>query len=230
MLETEIPEQKKKITAADRLKIVFYTDPLCCWSRAVQQHLGVLNCDAAGAIAVRYCMGGLIESWNSYQDAENAICRPVQMGPLWMQAGHITGMQLNNSIWVTDPPSSSYLACTAVKCVQLQDAQAGIEYFSLLQDALMIRGINIAKQSALCAIATELCSRFPSFSVERFKQDLVNGSGFRAFSEDLAEVRSMNITRFPTLLISGGNDRALILTGYRPYETIVQAIQQLTGP
>lgn len=212
-----------------RLEIVFYTDPLCCWSRALRPHLARLARELDDALQIRYCMGGLIESWKNYNDTEHAVCKPVQMGPLWMQASHITGIPMNSTIWATDPPESSYLACTAVKAVHLQDGQAAAVYFHLLQDALMGHGVNIARQRALITVAAELAAVFPAFDLQRFKDDLVNGEGFKAFAADLAESRARNITRFPTLLMSTGTDKGAILTGYKPYETIIDYIEKLAG-
>jgi len=229
MFKDEVTQAAHSARIADRLEIVFYTDPLCCWSRAVQLQLDRLKQDWADSLYVRYCMCGLIESWQHYHDAENAVYKPVQMGPLWMQAAHITGVPMKSIVWVADPPQSSYLACTAVKSVQLQDEEAGAVYFRMLQDALMDRGVNIARQTQLIEIAAGLNERFPAFDPERFKQDLVNGEGYRAFNADLAESRARNITRFPTLLISAGTAAGAIITGYKPYTAIIQTIEKLSG-
>lgn len=226
MQKNEMTTDISDPVAADRLEIVFYTDPLCCWSRAVQPQLGKLQQEWETYLQVRYCLCGMIESWQHYRDEDNAVYKPIQMGPLWMQASHITGIPMNSHVWVSDPPQSSYLACTAVKAVQLQDAQAGAHYFKLLQDALMEHSINIALQSRLVDIAAKLVAQYPSFDLERFKQDLVNGNGFNAFAADLAESRARNITRFPTLIISAHN-RGIVITGYKPFNIINDAIRQL---
>src|SRR5690348_12262205 len=93
---------------AGRVQIIYYTDPLCCWSWGFEQHWQRLLKEYADEISYRYCMGGLLADWNNYKDTMNAISRPVQMGPLWLEVHHITGAPLNDRIWISDPPASSY--------------------------------------------------------------------------------------------------------------------------
>jgi predicted DsbA family dithiol-disulfide isomerase len=171
-------------------------------------------------------MGGLIESWNSFNDGLNSISKPIQMGPLWMQASHISGVPMNSNIWVTDPPASSYLACVAVKCVFLQSFAWGEAYLRSLREQLMTNGLNIALQSNLLKVAKELAARYPGFDFDQFAADLENDRGMQAFRTDLQEVRYKNISRFPTLILSGG-DKASIITGYRTYRQLVDIIHRL---
>src|SRR3954463_12871802 len=90
------------------INIVYYTDPLCCWSWGMEPQLTLLEKDWPGSISWRYCMGGLLPTWNHYIDNFNNVQRPAQMGPLWMHAGKEMEVPIANKIWVEDPPSSSY--------------------------------------------------------------------------------------------------------------------------
>ena len=36
-----------------------------------------------------------------------------------MQTRHVSGMPIDDRIWLEDPPSSSYLACLAVKAAEV---------------------------------------------------------------------------------------------------------------
>ena len=58
----------------------------------------------------------------------------------------------------------------------------------------------------------------------QFKDHLVNGDGYDAFTEDLREVRYRGISRFPTLAISN-HERGVLLTGYKPYHVVTEAIE-----
>jgi putative protein-disulfide isomerase len=49
----------------------------------------------------------------------------MHMGPEWMQAGRIAGLMVADKIWITDPPSSSFPACIAVKCAEDQSTALG---------------------------------------------------------------------------------------------------------
>src|SRR4051812_40504790 len=106
------------------VNIVYYTDPLCCWSWAFEPQWKRLQYEFGSQLSWHNCLGGLLQSWEAFNDPINAINRPLQMGPLWFQAKHISGMPVYDRIWIEDPPSSSYPACLAVKCAGLQSAQA----------------------------------------------------------------------------------------------------------
>ncbi|HYD21228.1 MAG TPA: DsbA family protein [Flavipsychrobacter sp.] len=220
MIQTSTANKK-----ADRLSIVYYTDPLCCWSWAMERHWLRFMEEYKDSISVRYCMTGLIESWQNYNDTVNCISKPIQMGPLWMQASHISGQKMASDIWVKDPPASSYLACMAVKCAFLQSDQAGIAYLRALREALMLDSVNIAKLSSLYTIARQAAKAGP-LDADRLYEDIQNGKGKAAFTDDLKEVSYMNITRSPSLLASYG-DKARMLCGFRPYEDLLDFFNEI---
>jgi len=63
-----------------RVEIVYYTDPLCCWSWAFEPQWRRLQYKLRDKLSVRYCMGGLIADWKNFNDEVNSINRPAQMG------------------------------------------------------------------------------------------------------------------------------------------------------
>ena len=81
--------------AAAAVELVYYTDPLCCWSWAQEPQWRLLLYAFAGRLAWRYRMGGMISGWDRYDDPVNAVHRPAQMGPVWMQAQHTSGMPID---------------------------------------------------------------------------------------------------------------------------------------
>jgi putative protein-disulfide isomerase len=213
---------------ADRVEITFYTDPLCCWSWAFEPQWRRLQYEFAGQISWRYCMGGLLPGWNNFNDPTNNVSRPIQMGPVWMHAAQISGMQMNTRIWMEDPPASSYPACIAVKCAMLQSGEAGEVYLRLLREAIMLHGKNIAKQQVLNEIAEALSASQPAlFSIEPFYAALQQENGLEAFRRDINEVQTRNINRFPTLILRAPNQQAIMMTGYRPYTALLEALQQV---
>ena len=212
---------------ADQVEIVFYTDPLCCWSWAFEPQWRKLRYEFEGSISWRYCMGGLIPSWTNYNDVSNNVTRPIQMGPIWMEASHNSGMPINNRLWVEDPPASSYPACIAFTCANAQSFDAGEKYLRMLREAVMMHGKNISKEIVLTDIAQELALNLPRFNTELFKKDLTNGIGLEAFRKDLSEIQTRNVTRFPSLILRKANQPSLIITGYRPYEVLLDALSKI---
>jgi len=213
--------------SADIVEITYFTDPLCCWSWALEPQWQRLLFEYDGHIARKYVMGGLLPEWDKYEDTVNFISRPAQMGPLWMQASHISGMPMASTIWHTDPPVSSYSACIAVKCAELQSPAAGERYLRLLRESLMLHSRNISRQEVLVETAQQLAGEIKDFDLDKFEQDLVNGTGLEAFRTDLHAVQIQNIERFPALLFRRNGHRSVMLTGYKPYEILLEAFQQV---
>ncbi|RYZ54988.1 MAG: DsbA family protein [Sphingobacteriales bacterium] len=219
----EAEKQKTSLHGiTEPIELVFYTDPLCCWSWAMHKELEKLISELGDTITVRYCMGGLLSDWEHYHDTVNSISRPLQMGPLWMEVRHRTGAQLEDRIWFTDPPASSYPACIAVKCAGMQGDDTGIQMYRLLQQAIMTEVKNIAKTEVILEIA----GRVNGLDKHAFEASLLDGSGIPHFRKDLEEVRLLGIERFPALKISS-QGRSLMITGYRNYDTLAAGIRKL---
>ena len=221
-------EQVHNQQQEDRIDITYYTDPLCCWSWAFEAQWRRLRYEFSGKLKFRYRMGGMLPNWTSYNDPLNSIDRPLQMGPLWLEAKYTTGMPIEDKIWSYDPPSSSYPACMAVKCAGLQSGMAEELYLRKVREAIMLEGKNIAKQEVLLEVAEKLNEESPAaLDVERFKEDLKANAAADAFREDIQKSRYHSIGRFPTLTLQKPGETGVIITGYRPYEVLVDALRQV---
>jgi putative protein-disulfide isomerase len=210
------------------IDITFYTDPLCCWTWAMQpQWKKLLNELQNVNPSVRYKMGGLLPSWNHFNDNVNSIQKPVQMGPEWMHARAVSGAEINDRIWMTDPPASSFPASIAVKCAGFQSPELARDLLYLLQEAVMAKNLNIAKNSVLLDVASALKVQSPLFDLERFKEDLFGVTGKEAFRKDLQECKYLNIRRLPTILFTSANKNSLLLSGYQSYDSLKNACTKL---
>lgn len=218
---------KESFQPASKPEIIYYTDPLCCWSWAFEPQWRRLRYEFKDHISWRYCMAGLIPDWKSFRDPMNSVSKPVHLGPVWMEAGYISGMPVMHRIWFEDAPASSYPACIGIKCAELQSPEAAEAYLRCLREAVMIRGINISRIEALLEIAAELEKRTPGgFSLQQFEEDWRAQKGHEAFRKDLETIRYRGITRFPTLTIQKEADKGILITGYRPYQVLLEALFQ----
>ena len=210
------------------LDIVYYTDPLCCWSWAFEPIWERFLQEFAGKVQWRYCMGGMLPAWRNYTDTLHAISKPIQMGPVWLEAKQVTGAFIDDKIWFRDPPASSYPACVAVKSAAQQSEKAASAYLKAIRKAVMNNGQNIAKKEVLVAVANQLALEDPSFNAALFERQLSDPLVIAAFKKDLEETATRQVQRFPSLLISYTNaGRKLLLTGYRPYEALVKSVETL---
>ncbi|MER2999205.1 DsbA family protein [Pontibacter populi] len=216
-------------TEAGSVEIVYYTDPLCCWSWAMEPQWRRLRFEYRGKIKWRYCMGGLIANWNSFNDPMNSISRPLQMGPLWMEAKYISGMPIQDRVWYDNPPASSYPACIAVKAAELQSPIASENYLRRVREAVMLHGKNISERDVLLQVAGELAEELPDLlDVSAFERELGGEEARQAFKQDLMQVRLHAISRFPTLTIKRvGEEQGVMVVGYRTYEALQQALLQV---
>lgn len=219
--ESESPE----LQSGPALDIVYYTDPLCCWSWGMEPQLTRLEKEYAGAINWRFCMGGLLPAWNHYIDNYNNVQRPAQMGPLWMLAGKEMDVPITHRIWVEDPPATSYPACIAVKCAGLQSEEAGKLYLHFVRKSVMLYGLNIARYEVLLQVARCIAEIHTPFSLAQFEEDMTNDRGLEAFRKDLQEVKYKGINRFPALLIKRPALPVILITGFKPAEELLQILQ-----
>lgn len=225
--ENKKVSQQQQQAKSEVVEINYYTDPLCCWSWGFEPQWRRLRYEFGDQIHWNYVMGGMIKDWNAYADPMNLVNKPIQMGPLWMEARNISGMPVRDTIWIEDYPDSSYPACIAVKSAGLQSQEAGDRYLRKIREALMIDGKNIAQLPLLLDIAASLSEAYPGLlDYERFELDF-DGAGRHAFREDLKQLRYLDISRFPTLTMNIPDKPGVIITGYRPYEVLVQALQRV---
>jgi putative protein-disulfide isomerase len=216
-----VQKKQDKIESEDRIRITFYTDPLCCWSWAFEPHWRALLAKFGDQISYSYVMGGMIPKWGSYNDPLNSVTKPIQMGPVWMHASEITHVKMNHTIWALDPPESSYPPCIAVKTAELQSARAAEKYFLDIRKAMMDDGINISQERNLLEIARQ--TSLDEFDLDLFIKDWRKGNGKEAFREDLKKTKFHGIGRFPTLTFQNRDGYGTMIIGYRPYKILEEA-------
>lgn len=221
--------RESNTATTDQIAIVCYTDPLCCWSWGLQPQLQRLLEEFPEQIFIEYVMGGLIPDWTDFSDPLNSIHKPAQMGPMWMQASHLTGRPIDDLLWIKDPPSSSFPACIAVKTAQLQSKEAATQMLFFLSKAVMEESKNIAKTEVIAEVAEKLANAHPElFDMAQFKREYNTEPSRESFRQDLNRIRLNKIGRFPTLTINKGSETGVMITGFRPYEALLEAIKQVS--
>lgn len=207
----------------DRIEIEYFTDPLCSWCWAFEAHWRRFINEHKHIVNWKYRMGGMIKDWNSYNDPFNDVSRPAQMGPLWLQVKHTTGVDINPQIWIEDPPSSSIPSCMAAKCAEMQSAAAGDLMLTLLRKAVMIEGRNIAKTEVIFELARHAEEKYKILNYTTFITDWGSKELKKLIKEDFQRAKLMDVGRFPTLIIQSTDGTGVILVGYRPYPVLMEA-------
>ena len=221
-------EPQDPTTSVDRVMITYYTDPLCCWSWALEPHWKRLKAEYADRIEWKYVMGGMLQDWQTYNDPMNAVTRPLQLGPIWMHASQVSQRPINSAIWHEDPPASSYPSCVAVACAMRQSTVAGELLLEALREAVMTRAENIARESIIFSIARRLSETHTNaFNFQEFKNAWDHGHGEDIFRNHLMQARFLGIGRYPTLTFTESGCRGIMITGYRPFDALKDALHHM---
>ncbi|MGN6491884.1 MAG: DsbA family oxidoreductase [Agriterribacter sp.] len=210
-------------TAGDALvSATLYTDPLCCWSYAMQHSIEEVQAAFGTHVQWRIRLAGMIPDWKKFSDPVNNVARPSQMGPLWMYVSEVSQVHLDSSLWVRNPPASSYPACLAFYAAMLQHADYGWPFLKLLWQCCMNEGENISERKALTAAGKRLQQQFPFFDPEIFDKQLNSPATHRLLQDDMMMLKMHRITRLPSIVIKGPAE-SLLITGYHPPDLIREA-------
>lgn len=204
-----------RIFFMDKFRVDYFTDPLCCWSWALEPQMRKLRFLLKDRLHMNYVMGGLLSEWKNFTDQMNDVTRPTQLGPLWMQARNMSGQPIDESIWISNPVDTSFLACMAVKAAALQSRIAEEAMLRRLREAVMMRQKNIGELKVILEVARDLDQK-QILKKDKFRDDLFSDKISKNFKEDLNKTKAGGITRFPTLLITY-KERTYQITGYRPF-------------
>ena len=209
----------------DKFHLEYYTDPLCCWSWGLEPQMRKLRYLLKDRLQIKYVMGGLLRDWEHFSDHLNNISKPSQMGPLWVEAKHLSGQPIDEHIWVNNPVDTSYPACMAVKAAELQSSIAGEAMLRELREAVMIYKKDIGNIDVIMEIAGEFEEK--SLLIKKnFRDSLFSDDSSNLFRKDLEMVKIRGISRFPTILITYGG-RTVQITGYRPFSVLMATFELL---
>jgi predicted DsbA family dithiol-disulfide isomerase len=110
----------------------------------------------------------------------------------------------------------------------LQSEEAGELYLNYAREAVMTRGLNIARTEVILLLAKTIANDAPEiFDYAQFEKNWNKGSGCESFVEDLKETRLHSIQRFPTLILSSQGKQSISVTGYRPYSVMLETFVKL---
>ena len=209
----------------DKFYLEYFTDPLCCWSWGLEPQMRKLRYLLKNRVQINYVMGGLLRDWEHFSDPLNNVSRPTQMGPIWVEAKHLSGQPINEHLWVNNPVDTSYLACLAVKAAEMQSFGSGEAMLRELREAVMIHNKNIGDTDIIMEIAGDLEKKC-ILNFNDFKISLLSTESSELLRKDLEKKKLKGITRFPTMLIRYG-EKTVQITGYRPFPVLLETFKLL---
>lgn len=209
------------------VELRYYTDPACEWSWGAEPKLRRLLWELGDSISPRWVMGGLARTLGPDDHPAHLV--------QWLEAAAETGMPCDPRIWLTNPISSTYPACQAVRAACEQGSDAGCRYLRRLREGLLCERKRLDHVEALLGEAGPA-----GLDRERFEIDLRSHAITEAFGADLEEVRSpsdearaagavRDLARggerfvFPSMLFIGDDGIARGVFGSQPYDRYREA-------
>lgn len=192
------------------IQVLYFTDPVCstCW--IIQPLLRKLHLEYGKYLDIKYCMGGLLPSWENYNRGQ--IRQPSDAARHWEDVCRKHEMPLDGDVWYEDPLPSSFPPSIAFKAAQMQDTDKAIVFLRRIKEMLFLEKKNIIKWEYLERAAFET-----GLDSARLKRDF-EGRAQDLFRADLELASDLDVRVFPTLIFSNGKDQISRLAGYHPYE------------
>jgi 2-polyprenyl-6-methoxyphenol hydroxylase-like FAD-dependent oxidoreductase/predicted DsbA family dithiol-disulfide isomerase len=202
-----------------QIQVLYFTDPICstCW--IIQPLLRKLKLEYDSYINVKYCMGGLLPSWDDYNKGK--IQKPTDAAKHWEEVCALHEMPLDGDVWLEDPINSSYPPSIAFKAAQMQDTSMAILFLRRIKEMVFVEKKNIIKWEFLENAAFEV-----GLDSARLLRDF-NGKAKELFREDLQLAADLGVVGFPTLFFSDSANNQYVLKGHQPYESFEKIIYKL---
>lgn len=222
MPNIETKEGTSKATKANtkKVKLVYFTDPICssCWG--IEPQLRKLKLEYGKDIDIEYRMGGLLPDW-SYNSG--GISKPSDVAHHWDEVSRHYDMPIVGDIWLEDPLNSSYPPSIAFKAAQLQDEEKAQLFMREIREMVFLKKINIAKWENLAIAAKNV-----GLNVEELKKDF-DGKAKNLFEDDLKKSREYGVRGFPTIFFVDSVGHKEVVYGSKPYTNYEAAILKINS-
>ena len=213
--ETNATNTKAVKATEEKVKLVYFTDPICssCWG--IEPQLRKLKLEYGDQIDIEYRMGGLLPDW-SYNSG--GIGKPSDVASHWDEVSVHYDMPIDGDLWLEDPLNSSYPPSIAYKAAQMQDEEKANLFMREMREMVFLQKKNIAKWENLATAAKAV-----ELDVAQLKTDF-EGKAETLFKEDLKIARDYGVRGFPTIFVVDAAGNKETVYGTRPYAFYEMAI------
>lgn len=215
---TENATIKKDQPKEKKIKVIYFTDPICssCW--AIEPQLRKLKLEYGQNLEIDYRMGGLLPDW-SYNSG--GISKPSDVAHHWDEVSVYYDMPIDGDVWLEDPLDSSYPPSIAFKAAQLQGKDKAVLFLRKLREMVFLKKKNIAKWEHMATAAKNV-----GLDVDSLKTDY-EGKAKLLFEEDLKLARAYRVRGFPTMYFEDNSGNQEIVYGSKAYAFYEMAILKI---
>ena len=215
---TENATIKKDQPKEKKIKVIYFTDPICssCW--AIEPQLRKLKLEYGQNLEIDYRMGGLLPDW-SYNSG--GISKPSDVAHHWDEVSVYYDIPIDGDVWLEDPLDSSYPPSIAFKAAQLQGKDKAVLFLRELREMVFLKKKNIAKWEHMATAAKNV-----GLDVDSLKTDY-EGKAKLLFEEDLKLARAYRVRGFPTMYFEDNSGNQEIVYGSKAYAFYEMAILKI---
>ncbi len=197
--------------------LYYVYDPMCSWCWGFEKTWHQVKQSLPKSITIKYVLGGLAP--DSKEIMSDEMRQYIQKNWLKIQQT-IPGTEFNFDFWKhCSPMRSTYPACRAVIAAKNQGLEYELSMLSAIQNAYYLQAKNPSKDSTLIELAHSL-----NLNIEQFTQDLNSTAAHQQLLDDIALAKSLGITSFPSLLLSGNQGAKPIAIDYNNAKLIINQI------
>jgi predicted DsbA family dithiol-disulfide isomerase len=220
--EEELPDIK--IEKQEKIKILYFTDPICsaCW--AIEPMLKKLYLEYGEYFDIEYKMGGLMPYWDGQGSPGPGMASVSHLAHHWDEVAEYSCMSIDGDIWLEDPLNSSYPPSYAFFAMQKQGEDIAQRFLRHLKEMLFLEKKNITKEKYLLEAVS-----FVNANQERFLQDYKSKEVIQRLVDDQNIAKSMNVRGFPTFIFLGRQNFGHRLSGINDYDKFVTIINKAYG-
>jgi len=193
---------------------------MCSWCWGFRPAWKQVQTALKGKVHIQYVLGGLAPDTQQTmpEDMQNTIKQTWQT----IQQ-EIPGTQFNYDFWSKcQPRRSTYPACRAVIAAGLQGENYANLMLLAIQQAYYLQAKNPSDEAVLIQLSAEI-----GLDEKQFETDLLSEKCEKLLNEQLQLTRRLDVTGFPSLVLSYNESNTLILINYTNSETIVSNIAEL---
>ena len=215
--------------SSSALEFIYWSDPLCVWAFVAQPKLEKILEQWGDRVAVEYRVVPVFGSvpWR-FESGPWAKAGPEGRVAATQRVAAKNGREdVDGSVWLDDPPASSWASGAAVKAAFAAEAAGEVEpgkaaaYLSGLRHRFFVENGNIAKRDQQLSVAEML-----SIPTACIAKRLDDGSAFASLWQDDLAKTEQRVQGSPTYSFDGG--RAM-LYGNFPFAILHATVEELAS-
>ncbi len=205
-----------------KIKLYYFTDPLCshCW--ALDYNLTRFKLEYHHHLEIITVMGGMVEDGNHFADLHGK--EATEQAEHWEQVGLFYRIPIYKDIWHENPITSSFPSSIAFLAIKEKHPHLAAKFLRLVREGAFAFGKNIADREVLSDMIASL-----GVDTGEILELSYSEAGKLLLQENYRPMLEFGITGFPTVIMVNEKNEGIKITGARSYDTYKKALVKLVG-